>query len=168
MVDNKGEGASPALPDHKGSEQMTTDVAAAGFDPAREAFDKHGIPFAFGDVVKVFHFVGARRKKHYMYKQVVSDRTWPEGYSAWVFSHLNLKPAEGPDGGFYIAKDGSRHQDYEIVQCCSPYPAHFSTRPRDSDGSREASETGTCSTEGNSAGPQGIAQTPDLSSEYSS
>lgn len=39
---------------------------------------------------------------------------------------------------------------------------------RDSDGSREASETGTGSTEGNSAGPQGIAQTPDLSSEPSS
>lgn len=95
-----------------------------------DAFDANGIPFALGDVVKVFHFVGARRKRHYMYKQVVAERTWESGYRCWVFSHLNLKPPQGPDGGFYIARDGQHYPDYEIVQCCSSYPAHFSTRPR--------------------------------------
>lgn len=100
------------------------------FNPSREAFDKNGIPFAIGDVVKVFHFIGARRKRHYMYKQVVAERTWPSGFCCLVFSHLNLLPTESKDGGFYVAKDGRRYPDYEIVQCCSRYPDHFSTRPR--------------------------------------
>lgn len=102
----------------------------SGFDPSREAFDKNGIPFAVGDVVKVFHFIGPRRKREYMYKQVVGERTWPKGFQCWLFSHLNLKPADGPDGGFYLAKDGKQHADYEIVQCCSAYPDHFTRRPR--------------------------------------
>lgn len=120
------------------------------------AYDKNGIPFAAGDVVKVFHFVGARRKRHYMYKHITGSRTWPSGFSCWVFSHLNLKPAEGPDGGFYVAKDGRHYPDYEIVQCCSPYPAHFSTRPRDSDGSPQGGD-GEAGSVHDSAGLQGIA-----------
>lgn len=32
--------------------------------------DKDGTDFVDCDVVKVFHFVGARRKKHYMYKRI--------------------------------------------------------------------------------------------------
>lgn len=31
-------------------------------------FDKHGTQLRELDVVKVFHFIGARRKHHYMYK----------------------------------------------------------------------------------------------------
>jgi len=31
-------------------------------------FDKHGNQLRELDVVKVFHFIGARRKRHYMYK----------------------------------------------------------------------------------------------------
>lgn len=31
-------------------------------------YDKHGNKLREFDVVKVFHFTGARRKKHYMYK----------------------------------------------------------------------------------------------------
>lgn len=30
--------------------------------------DKHGYPIYDGDVLKVFHFIGSRNKKHYMYK----------------------------------------------------------------------------------------------------
>jgi hypothetical protein len=138
--------------------QAPTGLGRPGFDPSREAFDKNGIPFAAGDVVKVFHFVGARRKRHYMYKQVMGDRTWPSGHTCWVFSHLNLLPPEGPNGGFYIARDGRHYLDYEIVQCCSRYPEHFSTRPRDSDGSGEADKTGTGLAVGDSAGPKGITQ----------
>lgn len=33
-----------------------------------KVIDKHGIPIMPGDVLKVFHFVGARNKRHYMYK----------------------------------------------------------------------------------------------------
>jgi len=116
------------------STEPASGLDPSGFDPSRGAFDKNGIPFVVGDVVKVFHFVGARRKRHYMYKQVVGERTWPNGFCCWVFSHLNMKPAEGPDGGFYIAKDGRHYADYEIVQSCRPYPEHFSGRPRGQSG----------------------------------
>ncbi len=34
------------------------------------ATDKHGVLIQEFDQLKVFHFVGARRKKHYMYKWV--------------------------------------------------------------------------------------------------
>ena len=158
---SKGEDVAPdfrRVPLAPGSRKPSPTVSAlTGFDPSREAFDKHGVPFAIGDVVKVFHFTGARRKRHYMYKQVVGKRTWPNGYRCWLFSHLNMKPADGAEGGFYISRDGSHFDDYEIVQCCSKYPEHFSTRPRDSDGSGEADKTGTGLTEGDSADPEGIA-----------
>lgn len=32
--------------------------------------DKKGIPIMPGDLIKVYHFTGARKKKHYMYKIV--------------------------------------------------------------------------------------------------
>lgn len=36
-----------------------------------EFYDKTGRPLELFDIVKVFHFTGARKKKHYMYKQVI-------------------------------------------------------------------------------------------------
>jgi len=95
-----------------------------------------------GDVVKVFHFIGARRKRHYMYKQVVGERVWPSGFRCWIFSHLNLKQPEERDGGFYIARDGRHYPEYQIVQCCSEYPAHFSTRTRGTTPTPEVSHVG--------------------------
>lgn len=115
--------AQPGTPSHRREQSRMTETS--------EAFDKNGIPFAVGDVVKVFHFIGARRKRHYMYKQVVGERVWPSGYRCWVFSHLNMKSAEDRDGGFYVARDGATLEDYEIVQCCSAYPEHFSTRSKE-------------------------------------
>jgi len=34
-----------------------------------QAWDKKGLPIRHGDLLKVFHFTGARRKRYYMYKQ---------------------------------------------------------------------------------------------------
>jgi len=36
----------------------------------KQAFDKNGKEIHEFDVLKVFHYVGVRRKKHYMYKWV--------------------------------------------------------------------------------------------------
>jgi len=36
----------------------------------RKIFDKKGKEIKEFDVIKIFHFIGARRKKHYMYKWV--------------------------------------------------------------------------------------------------
>ena len=39
-----------------------------------DAFDKNGNILHEFDVVKIFHFTGARRKRHYMYKWIRSDK----------------------------------------------------------------------------------------------
>lgn len=73
--------------------------------------DKHGREIMTGDIVKVFHFTGARRKRFFMYKQAMGVKLWPSGYTAMVFSHLNF----GVDDDYY-EEVGRTLKDYEIVQ----------------------------------------------------
>lgn len=73
--------------------------------------DKHGREIVAGDIVKVFHFAGARGKRYHMYKQALGIKVWPNGYTAMVFSHLNF----GADGDYY-EEVGRTLSDYEIVQ----------------------------------------------------
>jgi hypothetical protein len=48
--------------------------------------DKYGREIEEFDVIKVFHFIGARRKKHYMYKIAIK-------YNGDLYgSHLNSNP----------------------------------------------------------------------------
>jgi hypothetical protein len=68
--------------------------------------DKHGIPFEEFDVLKVFHFVGARRKKYYMYKIVVLWDGKPYG------SHAESNPLTPG----YPLWTKERYEDTEIVQ----------------------------------------------------
>ncbi len=86
-------------------------------------YDKNGREIMLGDVLKVYHFTGARNKRHYMYKQVTGERRWESGFTCWFFSHLSMKP----DDGYYTAKDGSILRDTEIVQSID---AAFEDRPR--------------------------------------
>ena len=75
-------------------------------------YDKTGREIMIGDVVKVYHFTAAvRRKKHYMYKQANRIREWPSGFKAVFFSHLDMS-----DDGYYEGLDGRIMRDYEIVQ----------------------------------------------------
>lgn len=86
-------------------------------------YDKTGREIMQGDVLKVFHFVGARNKRHYMYKQVVGERLLGQRQSAyWWVSHLNQT-----DDGYHLAKDGAVLRDTEIVQSVD---ARFEYRPR--------------------------------------
>ena len=79
--------------------------------------DKRGIPIERGDVVKVFHFVGARRKRHYMYKQCLGINTYPNGEAEYMFfSHLNFADLIGERDGPYHEHLGSVLSHYEIVQ----------------------------------------------------
>lgn len=87
-----------------------------------ETCDKHRRPIRVGDVLKVFHFYGARRKKHFMYKQVVRTH-WIGGYGGkpkvlyFFVSHLNLKePSIQTDGGYWLGMHEGQFDDYEIVQ----------------------------------------------------
>lgn len=87
-------------------------------------YDKNRREIMQGDIVKVFHFVGARKKRHYMYKQVVGERLLGKRQSAyWYLSHLSQRE----DDGYVLAKDGQVYADYEIVQSID---FAFEDRPR--------------------------------------
>lgn len=92
-----------------------------------QLFDKRGIPIKRGDIVKVFHFFGKRRKRHYMYKQCLG----PIGVATipyLAFSHLNFITDVKASGGPYLELANGRHlRDYEIVQSID---SKFEERPR--------------------------------------
>jgi len=88
-----------------------------------ETCDKNLRPFRVGDVLKVFHFTGSRRKKHFMYKQITRTQ-WLGGYGNtpkvlyFFVSHLSLKPESvKDDGGYWMGMWVGVQPDYEIVQC---------------------------------------------------
>lgn len=86
-------------------------------------YDKHGREIMIGDVLKVFHFTAAlRRKKHFMYKHVVGFRVFRDGSTGINVSHLDLK-----DDCYVIVCDGSHLSDHEIVQSID---CRFDQRPR--------------------------------------
>ena len=79
--------------------------------------DKHGRAFMIGDILKVSHFTGARRKQYFMYKQIVGFRKLGgSGGSPKVdyfdVSHLNLSNSEN----YYIGKHEGILREYEIIQ----------------------------------------------------
>ena len=68
--------------------------------------DKNGVLIEPFDVLKVYHFTGARKKKYYMYKMAV---IWKDKLYA---SHLN-GPLIEPD---YPLWTGFNNDNYEIIQ----------------------------------------------------
>ena len=85
-----------------------------------ELFDKHKRKIEPGNVLKVFHFVGARRKRHYMYKQAIAYQPHPNSANGYLkISHLNMIDGGSEKIGetYYLeAADGRVLNDYEIVQ----------------------------------------------------
>lgn len=78
------------------------------------ATDKDGRRIEPGDVLKVFHFVGARRKRHYMYKQALRYER-----GRLLISHLNrLDDSEAWEHGknCYSVGETEFLIDHEIVQ----------------------------------------------------
>lgn len=73
--------------------------------------DKTGRQIERGDVLKVFHFIGRRNKRHYMYKQAMGVKTLGSGSEYMMLSHLELKD------DYYLERcDGRVLPEYEIVQ----------------------------------------------------
>ena len=64
--------------------------------------DKHGREIKIGDILKVYHFTGARQEKYYMYKQVIGER---------LLGGLGGKPKVP----YFDVSEGIK-QDYEILQ----------------------------------------------------
>ncbi len=71
--------------------------------------DKNGVPIQQYDVLKVYHFTGARRKKHFMYKHVIGNASFSDDY----FCVSSLSEC----GHTYsIRKDKGLLIDIEIIQ----------------------------------------------------
>ncbi len=81
-----------------------------------------------GDTLKLFHFIGARRKRCFMFKWVEAIETrptWCAGLDALRISHLNL------EGETWLKiRDGSQWMDCEIVQGYGADGTPFDQRPR--------------------------------------
>lgn len=75
-------------------------------------YDKNGMIIHVGDVLKVFHFIGSRRKKHYMYKQPIAIVELGQDKNLYLkISHLDMS-----NDYYWELLDGRTLKDYEIVQ----------------------------------------------------
>lgn len=91
-------------------------------------YDKNRREIKIGDVLKVYHFTGARRKKYYMYKQAIEIKEFgktPTKYLA--ISHLDLSGKN-----YHEILDGRVLNDYEIVQGFGGEGICFEDRPKKS------------------------------------
>jgi len=77
----------------------------------REIYDRNRVPIRVGDTLKIFHYVGARRKKVYMYKWVRGETCTPSDVQLFIVSHLNCACDT-----FHMLKDDTIHDEVEIVQ----------------------------------------------------
>jgi hypothetical protein len=83
-------------------------------------YDKNGIPIHIGDVLKIYHFTAAlRRKKYYMYKWVIDKIKTNAGFERFILSHLN-KPNLNYKNGYCLQADNMVHKEIEIVQGWGP------------------------------------------------
>lgn len=103
-------------------------VAAVAPCSASFVLDCKGREILPGDTLKVFHFIGARRKRHYMYKYVLSvwhHPKWPDGTDALRISHLDPR-----DDSYFVMRQGQREETYEIVQGYGEDGQPFYTREK--------------------------------------
>lgn len=82
-------------------------------------YDKNGKQILVGDLLKVFHFIGSRRKKHYMYQvAVMEDSNHSTDPSVFpVMSICSYLPNSKPHCRMYVAVNENRvYETAEIVQ----------------------------------------------------
>ena len=80
-------------------------------------YDRTGREIWVGDTLKMYHFTGARRKKHYVYQYVLGRRKLESGRELLNISFLG---EDGPENGWHKLIDGRRMDDWEIVQGAGP------------------------------------------------
>ena len=74
--------------------------------------DKHGRQLEVGDLIKVFHFTGGRRKKHYMYKYIKGVVKMP----LWTKPMFKVSHLSEPDAYFHMNEHTLDWTSFEIVQ----------------------------------------------------
>ncbi len=94
-------------------------------------FDEKGVEIKEFAVLKVFHFIGARRKKHYMYKwvRIVEDRGKRYFYAqhltdASAFFEKGITDKWTGYGLRGVANSERRIIGAEVVQCYDEYKQH--------------------------------------------
>ena len=95
----------------------------------KHLYDKTGRRIMVGDVLKVYHFTGERRKKYYMYKFVFDRKHWIRtGYDFLYISHLH---PENLKSGYYECCNGQKLDLVEIVQGYGENKVHYCDRPKE-------------------------------------
>jgi hypothetical protein len=106
-----------------GGNTMKTNLGVVG----AFVLDKHGREIKPGDVLKVWHFVGARRKVHYMYKWVLREERLGKNLTPFLrVSHLSTGNVED---GYWLQKDGRKLYEYEIIDGYGEGHDPFDKRP---------------------------------------
>ena len=75
--------------------------------------DRKGKKIKIGDVLKIYHFKGSRRK-HYMYKQVIGHHS-----SERLGNYFSVAHFYNPDQSkqfYYLEKDNKQHEEIEIIE----------------------------------------------------
>lgn len=103
---------------------MTTTTIKPHMKQPGELHDKNGRPIYPGDLLKTYHFTGARRKRHYLYHTAV----YKDGAMHMVpTSHL--QPEEVKGGGSCLLQYGMH--DTEIILGYGPGAyLSFEDRPK--------------------------------------
>lgn len=70
-------------------------------------FDENGVEIKEFAVIRVFHFIGARRKKHYMYKWVKLKEF--KGILYWVAYHL-VDDTDSIPGYYYLRSSADENR----------------------------------------------------------
>jgi len=92
-----------------------------------ESHDMNGVPIYPGDLLKSFHFTGARRKRYYLYHVAVMNQA--EKRMEMVPVH-NLEPTKAcRDGMYWLLKE--MESDIEVITGYGPgHCLYFDERPK--------------------------------------
>jgi len=93
----------------------------------KQFYDKHGIPIQANDLLKTYHFTGARKKRYFMYHLVIEH----EGFLRMLNAHAIIKDKQvNWMGGCLLGVSAGEDcilKDSEIVEGFHP---DFEDRPR--------------------------------------
>ena len=89
-------------------------------------YDKKGVPIYAGDLLRTFHFTGARKKRYYLYHTAVR-----EGDYLYMVPTSHLEPSLVNGGGKCLLKYGHPEVESEVISGYGPDPCvSYEDRPR--------------------------------------